>query len=488
MTLRSQALTGLVWSAVEKWGGKAANLIVFVVLARILDPDAFGLVALATVFVALMNVFVDQGFADALVQREDLDDVHLDTAFWTNVGLSVVMTGLVIVLAGPVAHLLGEPNLEPVLRWLSAVIVLRSFCGVQDAIFRRNLDFRILSVRSLVSMLVGGTVGVGMAFAGYGVWSLVGQQITQMMMQVLVLWTASDWVPRRCFSRSHFTDLFSFGVSILGSNLLNFLNRRSDDLLIGAFLGSTALGYYSVAYKILYTVTDLIASVGSRVALPAFSRLQHDKKRTLKAFYTTTEVAGLISFPVFGGIVATASLIIPLFFGEQWAASVPVMQILSFIGILHGLFYFNTSVIVANGKASWRLGISILNAIGNVIAFSIAVHFGIQAVAFAYVARGYLFAPVPLWVLKKLIDLDYATYLYRLLVPASATALMGGLVFGLKLILQDTLPPWALLALLVLVGAILYVATVYVLAADTVQRIWGMVQEVRDDEEVEEKT
>ena len=319
-----------------------------------------------------------------------------------------------------------------------------------------------------------------MAIEGYGVWSLIGQQLTRNAVEAIVLWVASSWRPAFRFSKTHFTDLFGFGVNVLGTNLLNFLNRRSDDLLIGAFLGSTALGYYSVAYKILRAVTDLVASVGSRVAFPAFSRMQGDTSRMRWAFYEVTGFASLIAFPLFGGLAASAPIIIPLFFGAQWEASVPVMQILSLIGILHTLFYFNSNVILANGKAAWRLWINLLNAVANVGAFAIAVRWGIEAVAIAYVARGYLLAPVPLWAIHKLISIDVRKYLTQCIVPAMGTAVLIMVVISLTEILATRVSPTLLILIHVFAGGSAYVATVYLVSSSTMERVRNLFHAVRN--------
>lgn len=444
------------------WGEQAMRLLVFLVLARLLDPEAFGLVALAGVFIALITTLVDQGFKTAVIQRADLEDLHLDTAFWTNLGLSFVLTGVFVAAAEPVAALLDEAELASVLRWLSLSLVPSALSGIQAGLLQRELEFKALAIRRWVGFAAGGAAGVGAAFAGAGVWSLVIQQIVIAIVGTVVLWQASEWRPRFHFSRTHLNDLFSFGIYVVGTDLVNFVNRRADDLLVGAFLGSTALGYYTVGYRVLTTMTSLITSVVSQVSLPVFSKLQTDLDRLRSAFYTAVYYTSLISFPAFFGIAMLAPEITVAVFGEQWAPSAPVMRVLAFIGILHSVAYYNSSAILAMGKSSWRMGINVANAVGNLIAFSIAVQWGIVAVAAAYVLRAYILFPLPLWAVHKLIHFDLRRYV-RQYAPAVLGVLgMVGLLALAGKPLFDLIPSiYLALAANIVLGAAAYLAVIF---------------------------
>lgn len=474
MKLREQALKGLVWSSIDKWGAKIFALLVFVILARLLEPEAFGLIAISSVFVQLINVLVDQGFSDAIVQREKVEKEHLDTAFWSSIVLSIVLFLLIFFSSGIIADLMGEIELSSVLKVLSLAIIVRAFSSVQIALFRRDLKFKILSIRSLASVFIGGIVGIFMAYMGYGVWSIVGQQLISKLTELLVLWLASDWRPSLCFSIPHFKELFSFGVNILFTNLLNFGNRNVDDLLIGYFLGSTALGYYTVAYNILKALTDMIASVGYQVAFPTFSKIQKQPEKIRQAFYEVTEIASFVSFPIFIGVAAVASNLIPVVFGDQWDSSIPVMQVLALIGVLHTLYYFNNSVILALGKSSWRLGINLVNVICNIFAFIIAVQWGIFAVAVAYVLRGYVLSPIPLLLVRKLIGFNMLKYFKQMMFPfVGALSIVFG-VYLCEIILSEHVSIAVLLAIQIITGFLVYILTHYAFNHQFLMRLYGL--------------
>jgi PST family polysaccharide transporter len=327
--------------------------------------------------------------------------------------------------------------------------------------------------------VVGGVVGVGMAFSGFGAWSLVGQQLVFSGVGAIVLWTASSWRPSFRFSKTHFVDLFSFGINIIGINLLNFLNRRSDDLLIGYFLGATALGYYTVAYRILLTLTDLLTSVTAQVAFPVFSRMQQDRERMLRAFYMGTKYASYIAFPIFIGLAVTASEVIPVVFGPQWTPSVPVMQVLAFIGLLHSVTFFNGGVIMAMGKPSWRLMLNAINAVTNVVAFLIAVRWGIVAVAAAYVIRGYVTAPITPWVIRKLIGLSFSQYLRQFAIPLAGSLALAASILLLHNLVGSTISPKVLLIMEVGLGAVVYLAAIQLMAPSMLQNVVGLARQVK---------
>lgn len=451
------------------------SFIIFFLLVRLLEPEVFGLVALASVFVAFMQAFLDQGFSQAIVQRHDLEPEHLDTAFWTNTATGALLTTIGIAAAEVVASLFHQPLLAPIIRWLSLSFLFSALSSVQNAILNRRFAFKDLAARSLVATFAGGLTGVFMALQGFGVWSLVGQQLVNGLVGVLVLWRASDWRPKFNISVRHFEELFAFGINILGLNVLYFFNRRLDDLLIGYFLGPVALGYYFVAYRVLLVVTQLLTSTMTNVALPTFSRLQTEPERLRRAFYTVTQFTSLIAFPVFLAIAALAPELVQVFFGEKWAPSIPVLQVLAFIGVLHSVSHFNGTVFSAVGKPSWSLAQISIHTVTNVIAFVLVVRWGILAVAAAYVIRGYLLTPMDLWILHKLIHIKLTTYFRQLAAPLVGSVIMVAAIFGTRYFLSSLLSLQLSLAVYIVVGAIVYTGLILLIAPVLFQQAIGLI-------------
>ena len=476
MNLRQRAAKGFFWSAIQKWGRAAITTLFFVILSRLLTPEAFGLVALATIFIDFVEIFLDQGTSAAIVQREDLEPGHLDTAFWMSMATGAVLTIGSIAASGLIAEFFSESRLASVLSWLALSFILNALSTTQLAILQRKLAFKSLAARSLAATTVGGIVGIGMAFAGLGVWSLVGQNLVRGVAAAIILWRSSDWRPGFNVSRRYYKELFSFGASVVGNNVLNVVIRRSDDFLIGYFLGPTLLGFYTVGYRLLLIIIRLVTEVTNTVAFPTFSRIQHEPERMRRAFYKVTQYTSLLSFPIFIGLGILAPELVPALFGAQWMPSIPVMQVLSMIGILQSVLFFNGSVIRASGKPSWELGIMLLNAICSVIGFLIAVRWGIVAVAASFVIVGYSVSPISYLAVHRLIRVDFRTYLRQFAPPLLSSVMMVALIAGLKYLLRDqSLNLYLELSIYILAGVLTYLLVIGLMARQLYQQVLELV-------------
>lgn len=369
------------------------------------------MVAMAGVYIAFIEVLMNQGFGTAIEQRFELASEHLDTAFWTYIGIGLIIILFSITAAKPAALLLKQPDLVVVIQLLSLSFLFKALSGIQISILRRDLNIKILAARSIIATLVGGLIGIVMALLGYGIWALVFKTLIEECVGVLILWRSSPWRPRLHFSVSHFRELFAFGISMVGSQFVAFLNGYMDNFLIGYFLGPAMLGYYDVAYRLLGIMTSLLTGVSTQVALPAFSKLQNEPGRLRNAFYTTTQLTSLLSFPVFMGMATLTPELVRVLFGDQWISTIPVMRVLSFAGIVYSVNFFNGVILISMGKPGWRFAFLSIRTIANVIAFFLVVRWGIVAVATVHAISAYLFSPLELWIIRKLIAIDIYKYL-----------------------------------------------------------------------------
>jgi PST family polysaccharide transporter len=477
MALRKQAARGVTWSLIERWGAEVLSIGVFMVLSRQLSPQAFGLVALATVVIDFARRFVDQGFAEAVVQRGEVERSHLDTAFWTGLVTGGVMAGGLALLAEPIAAAFGESELAPVLRWLSLAFVVRGLSSTQQAILVRSLRFKQLAARTLVAELGAGIVAITLALNGWGVWSLVAQQLTAGILGVITLWAVAKWRPGLDFRWAHFRELSLFGVSIVGFKLMNVLSQRVDALLIGSFLGTVALGYYSVATRIFHAITKVLGGVLAAVAFPVFSRLQDDRERMQRAYYEATQLTALIALPAFFGLAAIAPDAIPWAFGAQWAPSVPVMQVLAGVGVLQSLTRVNGSLIKAAGKPSWRLWVAMLQTAVTSLVILAVVDGGITQVAFAMLTAGLAIYPIAIAVVRRLIGIRIGRYLAQFAGPFFAAVLCAAAAFGARVAGAELATPLRI-ALSVAAGAAAYGLALRLVAPELLRRVWAMAADV----------
>lgn len=464
-TIKQKATRGVVWAAVGSWGNQLASSFVFIVLTRLLDPEAFGLVAMASVFTAFISIFTEQGLGQAIVQREYLEPEHLDTAFWTNLIIGSGLTLFGILVSGIVARIYNEPELQAIVAALSFTLLFTALSSTQQALLQRELDFRALSIRNLVAAIIGGVGGVVLALIGAGVYALVARTLITGAVGVLILWSVSPWRPGFRYSRAHFQDLFGFGMSMVGVRITNFIRTRLDDFLIGYFLGAEMLGIYSVAYRLGRLTLDMFTGVMGSVAVPTFARLQKNADQLKRAFERFTRLTGVITFPIFSALILLAPELILGLSGEQWLPSAPIMQILSLAGFTLTLQYFNSYLIIAVGKPDKLLIINLVSTGFTTVAFFISARFGLIYVAIAYVIVNVSFFGVYLYVVHRMIRFNLKSYFAQLLAPITACGFMAVGVYLMKQLLIANLPQSSIFSLFVLglTGFVVYSLSILVL-------------------------
>jgi PST family polysaccharide transporter len=459
MSIKQNTIKGIFWSAIQNWGSQAGSFIIFLILARLLSPEAFGLAALANVFINFMQIFINQGFAQALIQKQELEDKDINTAFWTQVFFSLLLAIIAFSFANVISISFNQSSLTQIIQILSSLFIISAFSQTQTTLLIRKFQFKTLAVRSLLGIFAAGIVGICMALSGYGVWSLVGQQITYESVGMVVLWTANKWRPKFYFSWQCLSELYSFSVNILGYRLVEFFSQRTDNLLIGYFLGEVALGYYAIAHRILEVLIQLLIGTLNQVALPTLSRLQKDYKQFIEAFYQLNKFTSLISFPVFLAIIILSPELLVTLFGEKWSNSIPILQILPFVGIIRTVSFFQRSAFVAMGKPGLQFQLGLINAILNILACLIAVRWGILAVASAYVISNYLVFPLGQWHLSQLISISWSTYLSQFIAPVTCTVIMIIAMLFTQKILTDYHYPFLSLVICSITGTSVFSLT-----------------------------
>lgn len=474
MNIREKALQAVFWAVLRGGGHRVITLAVFVVLARLLDPEAFGLVALAGVFIAFTELFMGIGFGAAIIQRRELEAAHLDTAFWTILAIGGISAIGCFGAAGWIASLFDKPALAPVLRWLSLGIFFASLTRVQESLLQRDLNFKALAARMLAASAAGGAGGVGMAMNGLGVWSLVGQQLIGAAAGVLVLWAVSRWRPRLQYSTERLRELFDFGVHVMGSNVMHFVNEHADRLLIGYFLGPATLGYYTVGQRLIVIIQQVTSKTFALVLYPMFSRIQDDEARIRRVLSTAVQVTALGAFPVFIFLSVAGPETVHVLFGARWSASAPVLQILAVAGLLQSIVMFVDPMFKARGKPSWAFKVAVVRAMVGVTMFASAVRWGIVGVAFAWVAREVLLVFFSLRLAKRLVALDVVAYMRGLLGPfAGALAVAVGVLLAKNVVDAAPGDEAALLGGLVL-ASVVYIVVVLLVQPSLVKKAIAM--------------
>jgi PST family polysaccharide transporter len=476
MSLRAQAARGLKWQAIEIGGRQVLSLVVFTIIARVLEPSAFGLVGLVGVYLAFVGMFVDQGIGTAIVQRKELEPGHLDVAFWFNISCAAALCGGTMLLAGPISLFFREPKLQPLLQWASLSLVINAAAAVHHTLYLRNLDFRPPAVRALVGNVVGGAIGIVMAMTGCGVWSLVGQQLAGSLAGAVFLWTASTWRPTLACSVERLRELMAVSLSVFSVDFLWFFSSRLDQVVIGRFLGAGALGQYVVGGKLTeFAKTAIHRPVGA-VSMPALARLQDDRARMCQAIYHGMEFNAVISFAIFVGLAAVARDVIPFAFGPKWVAAATICELLSLYSLLNALQVFFHPALLASGGPGGYVFLNVLHAGGVGIVCVFGLRWGVSALILGLIANGLVVAIPALIFLRRRIGLNVSRYCQPCLIPAVSSLVMVGVILLLRSALAASLPEWLRIAAQFAGGAIAYTTTIALLAPQVLKRLVGMMK------------
>lgn len=314
------------WSLLMNLGNQVTTTIVGFVIAAILGPEAFGTVALATVFLLFVQLFLEQGLTTTIIQRKTLTDRHLDTAFWLILATAMVLLAGTLSLADWWAQVNNAPDLASVLRVMSPVIVMKALTVVQEALLQRSLSFKSLALRANTAAVIGGAVGVIAAFAGAGVWALVAQQVVTQAIALILLWAIAKWRPGLHFSRAAVVDLYGFSNRVFFGKVGTFVQSQLDSILIGVMFGPVAVGLYRMALRISRTIVDALSQPIAVAALPAFSRLQEDRPQLDRTFRDSLGRSAGLVIPL-AACTASVSDVFFRVMGEEWSGAAAVLVV-----------------------------------------------------------------------------------------------------------------------------------------------------------------
>lgn len=473
---RTKVLRATFWSAVCLWGNRVFTLLFLAILARVLDPAAFGLVALSSVYIGFLTIFQEQGFGPSLIQRKDLNPDHLSTAFWMNLACSLVLLVITMLGAPLIGRLFHEPRLPMIVRGLSPLLVISGLTCVQRAMLHRQLAFRTLALATIMGVLVGGVAGTVAALNGFGVWSLVCHQVVMRACESGLIWWQSRWRPAFRWNRMCFLDLFGFGKYVVGSQLLSFVQVYAADMVIGLFLGLTAVGLFDVAHRCIRMILQMISGVVSRVSLPTFSRLQEQPEHGRVLFLKATKQITLVSFPAFAAMAALAPEIVGTIFGEKWASAAPPMRALCFMGMIQSTCYLKRSLILGYGRAKWHFSLEVTTLILMLIAVFLAVRMGIVAIAWAQVSVVFLSFLFLVFVAFRLVHLRATVYMRTISPALIASAAMALVIYVIRVAVAEYIGVIQILIVGLSIGGGVYFAAVWLIDPVSLTDTWQYVR------------
>jgi lipopolysaccharide exporter len=431
-SLSTKVLAGAGWTAVSRIAAQALSLISVTVVARALSPAAYGLMGMAQLVIAFIALFQDLGTSSAVIQRLEINQRFLSTIWWLNLAVSAFLAGVCWVLSPLAVDFYHEPAVLNVLRALGLGFILAAGCSVQNALLTRNLQFRSLAIREMISSVAGLAVAIAMAYSGFGVWSLVGSSLSFTATGTVLLIILSRWVPSFSFSWSDIRSIARFGANLSGFNFINYFARNADNALVGRYLGAGPLGFYALAYRMMLYPVESVSQTLGRTLFPAFAKMQDDFARLRLAYLRACSAIASFTFPLMLGALILANEVVLVLLGPKWTPVIPVFQILALVGMVQSISTTVGQIYIATGRTDLMLRWGSIFSALIVLSFLVGLPWGIKGVATSYaIMMACLLLPA-LWAAFRIIDLPLLDLWHSLWPSLKCALLMASAVLAVR--------------------------------------------------------
>lgn len=402
-----KVFSNLLWRFAERSGAQLVSFIVSIVLARILSPEDYGTIALVTVFTAILQVFVDSGLGTALIQKKDADDLDFSSVFYFNIAICFLLYMCIFMLAPYIANFYGDKTLATVVRILSLTIIVFGIKGIQQAYVSKNMLFKKFFFSTICGTIFSAFLGIGMAYLGFGVWALVAQQLSNSVIDTLILWVTVKWRPKKEFSMNRLKTLFSFGWKLLVSSLLDTIYNNLRNLIIGKMYSPADLAYYNQGDKFpKIIVTNINTSIDS-VLLPAMSNAQDDKERVKQMTRRAIKTSTYVMAPLMMGLAFCAEPVVRIVLTEKWLPCVPYLRIFCITYMFWPIHTANLNAINAMGRSDWFLRLEIVKKIVGISLLLSTMWFGVMAMAYSLLLSSVISQIINSWPNRKLLSYGY---------------------------------------------------------------------------------
>ena len=455
------ATKGILWTGISQFLGQALQFVVSAILARLLLPEDFGVFGIAVIVTGFLTLLNELGLTAAIVQRKEIYQSHLSTAFWINLFSSITLCTLTFILAPVIANIFNKDSVEPVIKVLSFGLVLGAFSTVHRALLTKHLDFKRLAFAELGGQVGFGVIAIILALKGYGVWSFVAGALFRIAAQSVLLWVFLHWVPAIQLSFHNLRQLLNFGLNLTGSNIVGYFNNNVDYLLVGKILGTSALGFYTLAYELAIFPTKKISSIVSRVAFPSFAIIQDEDYRLRHGYLKVISYISFLTFPLLSGLMVLSPKFIVAVYGAKWIPTILPLQILCVYGMIGSVGTTVGTVLNAKGRPDIGLKWNLLMILVKSGVVFIGAQYGIVGVAVAILLLFLLAGPIIIKITISLINLRFRKYLSALF-PATlgsiimSIALVSYYWFSIQIFKISAIP---LIISSIIIGAVIYTIT-----------------------------
>lgn len=472
---KNSVVVNFIWRFAERCGAQLVTFIVSIVLARILSPEDYGQIALITVFTTIMQVFVDSGLGLALIQKKDADDLDFSSVFYFNFAVCLVLYAVMFVAAPFIASFYKDTTLTPIIRVISLTIVISGVKGIQQSYVSRNMLFKRFFFSTLGGTISSAFLGIGLAYAGFGVWAIVAQQLSNTTIDTLILWLTVKWRPKKMFSWKRLKSLLSFGWKMLVSSLLDTVYNNIRSLIIGRMYSSSDLAYYNQGTQFPHTIVDNIDSSIDSVLLPSMSSAQDDSVRVKVMARRSIKISTYIMAPMMMGLAFCAVPIVKLVLTDKWLPCVPFLRIFCITYMFYPIHTANLNAIKAMGRSDYFLKLEIAKKIVGLGLLFSTMWFGVLVMAYSLLVNSVLSQIINSWPNRKLLNYGYLEQLKDIL-PGIALAVFMG--FCVSLIGLLHLSNGITLLIQIPFGAAVYIGMSAILHLESYEYLLDMVRQL----------
>lgn len=379
MTLKKQALSGMIWTYSQQFGSQLISFVVSIVLARLILPEEYGLIGMLAIFMGIGTALFDGGLTSSLIRTKELDEDDYSTVFYFNFAGSLVIYLLLFLTAPLIADFYNQPLLVLITRIYGLTFILSAFGTVQNTKLTRELKFKTQAIIVLPALLISSAVGLIMAYMNYGVWSLVGAALANSFFASLFLWINSRWYPKLVFSKEKFHRHFHYGYKLTVSGVLDIIFTNIYQIVIGRFYSPAQVGYYTRANTLMMLPVANISTALNRVVFPLFAQVQDDIPRLRNAYKQIMQIVLFLITPIIVLMGILAKPLIVFLFTEKWLPVVPIFQIICFTGVLYPIHVYNLLVLQVKGRSDLFLKLEIFKKVLLAVILIISFFFGFYA-------------------------------------------------------------------------------------------------------------
>ncbi|OKZ19027.1 MAG: lipopolysaccharide biosynthesis protein [Bacteroides sp. 43_108] len=475
--LKDKTVKGVMWSSIDRFSTQGIQFVFSILIARLLMPEDYGVVAMLNIFLSVSQKFIDSGFGTALIRKPDRTEIDFSTVFYFNIVVSIFFYVLLWIASPAIAAFYDIPLLEDVTKVVALNLVINSFSGIPSAKLSISIDFKTRAKISLAVTLLTGFVGLWMAYNGFGVWALVAQSVFGSLLSTFLLWFFVRWMPGLMFSWKSFREMFSFGSKMLASGLLDTIYTNVYTLVIGKFFSPAMLGVYSRADGLAQYPSSNITNILQGVTFPVLCSIQNEPERLAGVYKRFLRLSAFIVFPLMVGLAAVADPLIRLVLTDKWEGAIYLLQIVCFALMWYPIHAINLNLLQVKGRSDFFLKLEIIKKIQGVIVLCITLPLGVVAMCYGRIVGSLLALIYNTYYTKKLISYGYFAQMKDLLHILLHSLVMGAFAWGAVQVFDSQ---WMQLIVGILIGATYYLLGAKLMHFEELDELMSLINKKRN--------